>query len=91
MKANPDRIPCVVPFCKRTGKRRSDDDETAEIICRSHGAAIDKRLLRLHQLVTRRFRALEMREENRAKAEKLFRQSERLWTRMKAQAIGRAL
>lgn len=45
-----DRIPCCVPFCKRTTKRDIDD---SEMICRVHGMNVSKKT-RLFMLRMRR-------------------------------------
>jgi hypothetical protein len=89
MKTKPGRIPCVVPFCKRTARRQEDDEDGAEIICGRHGRAVDRRLRLLMRAVNRRVRKLEVCEANRAEWERLAAISHRTWAKMKVQAIER--
>lgn len=53
----PGRIPCLVPFCRRTGKRNPDDAESVELICGPHWRLADKwlrrRFKRLERLLKR--------------------------------------
>jgi hypothetical protein len=50
------RIPCCVPFCKRTAPRSRFPD-AGEIICGKHWRLIDKRVRALHRAYLRRERA----------------------------------
>lgn len=84
-----DRISCLVPWCKRTGKRLPDDDDKAEIICVKHFHLAEKRLRRLFTLNRRRLHALPVVEENWPAAQRLYAREQRLWAKIKAQAIER--
>lgn len=49
-----DRIPCVVPHCRRTARREPADDETTEVICGKHWRMIDKAVRARHKQMKRR-------------------------------------
>lgn len=77
-----DRIPCVVPFCKRTGNRAKMPD-AVEVIC---GKCSRRAPRRLRLLYRKARRALE-RGRN---SERAWRQVDRLWDQLKAAAIAAA-
>lgn len=81
------RRPCLVPFCPRTFKREEDVEE---VICGPHARLADKRLRKLLTLNRKRLDKLQVIEENRPAAMRLLAREERLWAKVKAQAISRA-
>lgn len=96
----PDRIPCVVPFCRRTAKRLPDDGPDAEIICGKHYRLADQRLRKAASLARRRgkrfyekYKAahetgqIEVADELYLQCERHYRIHNRLWRRIKSQAI----
>lgn len=50
----PDRIPCAVPFCRRTAAKK-DFPDSARIICGKHWRLGDERWRRLYSKARRRF------------------------------------
>ena len=76
MTAPSQRVPCAVPFCRRTrGLRRGDERLPPEWICGDHWRLVDRRLRRLKAKAERRER---------------WRLAAMLWLRCKRQAIERA-
>jgi len=76
-----DRIPCVVPFCRRTAAREKFPDAT-EIICGKHHRLARKRLRRLMTLARRRW----VRDQSDRNAARCWR----LWNAIKAECIAAA-
>lgn len=100
----PDRIPCVVPYCGRTGKRLPTDTTDTEFLCPNHSKLVDRRLRRtFHKakkvatLVYETWEAdcLAAPDKAHAEAERLAHKTEAraqlFWDRMKKQAIERAV
>ena len=100
----PDRIPCVVPFCRRTATRDREDTDDVEIICGKHYRLADAKL-RWHKTLALR-RANRAYEKCRSlkrtdpftdlrieegKCRHLYWLHNRLWKRIKIQAIERAV
>lgn len=82
----PDRIPCCVPFCKRTASR-AKFPEAAEIICGKHYRLASPVLRqRLSKLRRRAARYSDIRKIKRAEILDAW-----LWERIKRQAIERAV
>lgn len=73
-----ERIPCVVPFCRRTASRDKHPDAT-EIICWKHYRLARKRLRRLMTLARRRW--------ERDQSDKNGARCWRLWSAIKAECI----
>lgn len=91
-----DRIPCVVPFCRRTARPECAD---TEIICGKHwrlaSSILRRRYGRLARAYRRRFGSngywdYPPGSEQRIAAIKLGGMCNRLWDRIKRQAIERA-
>jgi hypothetical protein len=76
-----ERIPCAVPFCRRTASREKHPHAT-EIICWKHYRLSRKRLRRLYRLAQRRL--------ERDRSEKGWRRCWRLWEAIKAECIAAA-
>jgi hypothetical protein len=83
---NPDRLPCLVPFCRRTRKR----EQFREWLCGKHWALVDRQLRRRFARSRRLWnKAVRL---NRAEAMRAIdRMARRLWDEIKAQAIERAM
>lgn len=81
-----DRIPCCIPFCKRTGSRAKFPN-CSEFMCGKH-YQLGSRTLRRRRAKLRR-RMLRTRGDTRD-AQRLSALDWRLWDRIKAQAIERA-
>ena len=83
----PGRIPCLVPFCRRTGKREPGHSEDVELLCGKHWRLADKwlrrRFGRLERLLQRGVQG-----SARDKATRLYFAH---WDRIKGQAITRAM
>jgi hypothetical protein len=83
----PGRIPCLVPFCRRTGKRTSDAADE-EIICGPHFRLADKsKRRRLSKLYRAWARAAELSKRKYLLTKLWWRQ----WEAIKVQAIERAM
>lgn len=89
-----ERIPCCVPFCRRTFK---DDGRAGEIMCGKHYRLADQRYRRLWTRLVRAWRRdprqfWEMPPGSRERLRKLKieRLFDKLWVRIKRQAIERA-
>lgn len=100
----PDRIPCCVPFCNRTGKRLPDDTDETVIICGDHYRLADKKVRRTATLALRRLNAAEKKfnahqaagrfdkaREQATLCDRHYKAHCRLFDRIKAQAIERAM
>jgi len=101
---NPDRIPCVVPFCRRTAKRLPEDTDDVEIICGKHYRLADARLRRNKTLALRRAnrayeKCLSLKKTDpfadlmveQGKYRRLYWLHNRIWDLIKIQAIERAV
>lgn len=78
-----DRIPCAIPFCRRTAARAKYPDAT-EIICGKCGRRAPRRLRMLYRKAARRWWSGEDRSaKNTARCD-------RLWEKFKAAAIAGA-
>ena len=90
----PGRIPCCVPFCRRTAK--DDGTEGHEIICGRHWRLADRTLTRRYKRLQKAvYRLMETPPEALTDAERErvlrhFEFSRRTWHRIKQQAIERA-
>jgi hypothetical protein len=82
-----DRIPCVVPFCRRTAPY-DEDRAHQEIICGKHWRMIDRRWRRRHTFISRILTKLEPAEVKNPR--KVLRVAEKIWAACKRQAIERA-
>ena len=71
-----ERIPCSVPFCRRT---RFNDGTFSEWVCADHWRAVPKRYRLLYTAAKRRWRS--------DPSEKNARRCERVWARCKSEAI----
>lgn len=78
----PGRIPCEVPFCRRTAPA-AKFGEGARIICQKHSKLADPRVRRIYKLARRRAR----KNPNDEAAHRIW---DRMWERMRKQAIERA-
>lgn len=76
-----DRIPCAVPFCRRTAARDKHPNAT-EIICGKHWRLARKRRRRLFTLACRRW--------EREQSHKNGARCRRLWATIKAECIAAA-
>lgn len=56
MTDRPDRIPCSVPFCRRTAPKKKFPEPGTEIICGKHWRLADVRARRLYSLAWRKYR-----------------------------------
>lgn len=72
-----DRIPCIVPFCRRTAPRSKFPDPATRIICGKHWRAVSKRYRRVYTRAMRRC--------NRGKVP--VRVMNRLWDHLERKAI----
>jgi hypothetical protein len=80
------RIPCAVPFCKRTADPAKIPGAT-EMICRTHGRAVPERLRKLYRAHLK----LEFGPGALTPlTNKQIRRGERLWLRFKQAAIAAA-
>lgn len=50
-----DRIPCIVPYCRRTALRMPGDRDGVEIICGPHWRSVRRRLRKLKRLADKAF------------------------------------
>lgn len=78
-----DRVPCCVPFCRRTIARDRLPSEHAEWICGRHWPAVPKhhkRRLRQIERIAKRTRRLSS-----------IMLAQRIWERCKREAIERAM
>lgn len=93
--AIPGRIPCVVPFCRRTAKDKGEG--FTEVICAKHWRPIDARLRRRYKAMQRAvqpFLDVDPDTLSADKAAEVHRSIRRLdvwWELMKRQAIEAAL
>lgn len=79
-----DRVPCIVPFCRRTGAREKMPGAT-EMICGKCGRRAPRRLRLLYRKSLRRWdRGIDRSDKHAARLE-------RLWEKFKAAAIEGAL
>lgn len=76
------RIPCEVPFCRRTAAK-AKFEEGARIICGKHSRLADARVRRIYKLARRRAR----KNPNDAAAHRVWCS---MWERMRRQAIERS-
>lgn len=75
-----DRIGCCIPFCRRTRKNPGRDGRYAsEWICGPHWQAVPKQRRRVYGRIKRAWRRFHH-EEDGVRAD-------RIWTRLKHQAI----
>lgn len=79
----PDRIPCEVPFCRRTASVKNFPEPGTRIICGKHFRLGDARLLRIYRKARRRVR----RDPNDDAAVRI---AGRMWDKIREQAIERA-
>jgi hypothetical protein len=84
-----DRIPCCVPFCRRTASLAKFPD-AGEIICGKHYRLSSAVLRRRFRKIRRRIERGPLKGDTMATLERLERLDLALWTRIKAQAIERA-
>ena len=86
---NADRIPCCVPYCRRTAARAKFPD-AEEIICGKHyrlaSATLRRRLSRLRRQRSRYRPGIDDDQLDRS-----YALDWRLWVRIKKQAIERAM
>lgn len=73
-----DRIPCIIPFCRRTHPPADFD----EWICSKHWAVTDRRYRRVYARIRRKLR--------RSDDIGLDRRAWRIWTRLKMQVCQRS-
>ncbi len=79
----PGRVPCCVPFCRRTAP---DDGRCTEILCGRHYRLARPALRRRLARVRRRYRAAVLRADF-ATAERAFRLDWAIWQAIKRKAI----
>lgn len=84
--AAPDRIPCAVPFCRRTAAREKHPHATW-IICGKHWRLASKRKRRLYGLMCRRYDHAQLQQRSDAYAWRKWRQLVRLEQAIKAECI----
>jgi len=82
-----DRLPCLVPFCRRTAKRQPSDTDETEIICGKHYRLADKHRRRLATKIRRRYERATDAYRKRFLADLWWRN----WEKIKAQVIERAM
>lgn len=95
MCAAMERVPCIVPFCRRTA-RAEKHPGSEEIICGKHWRCIPLRIRRHRRILNRRHAYLQKRWDKRlggreqfdwndygfcARIERLMSQIDRLWRR----------
>jgi hypothetical protein len=78
-----DRISCCAPFCKRTIGKNKLAYGFSEWLCQKHYGLVDIKL-------KRRRAALRRRNIKRIDAERYVKTDDRMWARIKKQAIERA-
>lgn len=78
-----DRIPCEVPFCRRTASKAKFPEPDTRIICGKHWRTADQRPRRAYSLAMRRVR--KNLDDERAKVI-----ANNCWERVRKQAIERA-
>ncbi|TQX92353.1 hypothetical protein EQW76_00740 [Rhizobium sp. rho-13.1] len=92
-----DRIPCCVPYCRRTFK---NDEGCKEVICGKHwrlaSPVLRRRKIKLFRMYTKRFGengfwAYPAGSAKRIEAVRLDRLCGLIWERCKTQAIERAM
>ena len=82
-----DRIPCVVPFCRRTAA--SDQcSGSGEMICGLHWRLADRSLRRRYARWRRRYDRVD--DDGGRMSERIYGLLDRMWKRAKRQAIERA-
>lgn len=83
-----ERIPCCVPFCRRTASR-TRFPEAEEIICGKHFRSTSRTLRRRMSKVRRTWKRELARNNTFANKaiERLWALDHRLWARIKVQAI----
>lgn len=90
----PDRIPCCVPFCRRTRK-----PGCSEWICQTHWAAVPKSMRLVHFRIAREYRkrfgdnspyVYPGGSIERIQALSLIDRGDRIWSRIKRLAMERA-
>lgn len=97
MQLKPGRIPCCVPFCRRTAK--DEGAEGQEVICGKHWRLADKVLTQQYRKLFRQvgrdmdahpdLYALPCHERKRIIAD--YKRCDGLWRQIKTQAIERAV
>jgi hypothetical protein len=91
----PGRIPCCVPFCRRTA--RDEGIKGQEVICGKHWRLADRTLTRRYKRLQRRCDNLmaiepeQYSEAERQRVVRLFQIVRRMWERIKHQSIERAV
>ena len=88
-----NRIPCCVPFCKRTAPRSEDPDQ--EIICGPHIRPVSKRLRAAHKRLNKHVEEImdkhpepdDLPVEAAHNVLRLIRLSDAVWQRIKRHAI----
>lgn len=83
-----DRIPCAVPFCRRTFSREKHPRATW-MVCGDHWRMAPKRLRQAYSLMLRRYRRLPI-EKPTPLIWRKFRQLERMAERVRDAAIAAA-
>lgn len=81
------RIPCIVPFCRRTAASEKFPDST-EIICYKHFRLIDKRIRKRHSWIQRWQDRHD--PETYRNPVKVCNLAIKIWEQCKVQAIERA-
>lgn len=79
-----DRILCCAPFCKRTVRRDKLAYGASEWICQTHYSLVDIKLKRQRSSLRRR-------NIKRQEWERYVKTDNRMWDRIKRQAIERAV
>lgn len=78
----PGRIPCEVPFCRRTAKREPQDEPDTRIICGGHWRFGDARPRRVYSRARRKYK--------RTGDPRYRAIMNRCWERVRKQAIERS-
>lgn len=78
-----DRVSCCAPFCNRTVRRDKLAYGASEWICQTHYRLVDIKLKRQRS-------ALRRRNIKRKEWERYVKTDDRMWLRIKRQAIERA-
>lgn len=95
MKPNHGRVACEVPFCRRTAKASGQDGQ--QVICGTHWRLADKRLTkryrRLQKAITRALDRMgsPSSPDEGVRLRRHWTFLEKLWERIKTQAIERAV
>ena len=82
------RIPCLVPFCRRTAPIEKYATDDVEIICHKHWVGIDRKWRKRYTMINRVLRTKEPSDFKHP--DNVIRIRNRVWRMCRRQAIERA-